>query len=297
MIEAKKALELIQGKLTTWLESMVAMLPNIALATLIVVVSWLAARLLRSLADRLMSRFVESATLRRLFGTILYVAIILLGAFMALSVMHLDKTVTSLLAGAGILGLALGFAFQDIASNFIAGILMAAQKPLKVGDLVETDGHLGVVQRIDLRTTELRNMQGLQVIIPNKDVFQRVLINYTRNGTRRVDLEVGISYTEDLGRVKQVTTGAVGAVKDVLIDRGVDLFYQRFDDSSIVFEVRFWITSVSNNHFHTVRSNVIMAIKAAYNETGITIPFPIRTLDLGVKGGERLANLLGPRSE
>jgi small-conductance mechanosensitive channel len=297
MLEAKKAIDLVQSKLTDWLEGLVVMLPNLVLAALIVVGFWLLAKLVRRLADRLMIRFFQSSTLQRLISTILYITIVLIGAFTALSVLHLDKTVTSLLAGAGILGLALGFAFQDIASNFIAGVLMAAQRPLRVGELVETTGQMGVVERIDLRTTELRNMQGLQVIIPNKDIFQSVLVNYTRNGLRRVDLEVGVSYGEDLRRVQKITIDAVKEVPDVLLDKGVDLFYQGFMDSSINFEVRFWITSVSNRHFHAVRSNAIMAIKAAYDQADITIPFPIRTLDFGIKGGQNLDTILSPRSQ
>jgi small conductance mechanosensitive channel len=295
MIEAKKALDLIQNKLVSWLEAMVEMLPNLALAAFIVVAFWLLARLVRSLANRILIQFFQSSTLQRLFGGTLYVTIVLIGAFAALSILHLDKTVTSLLAGAGILGLALGFAFQDIASNFIAGVLMAAQRPLAVGDLVETSGHIGVVERIDLRTTELRNLQGIQVIIPNKDIFQTVLLNYTRNGERRVDIKVSVSYGEDLERVKRVALEAMKSVPELLPDKGVDLFYQAFAESSIECEVRFWIASVSNNHFHTVRSNAIMAIKAAFNREGITIPFPIRTLDFGIKGGERLDTMLAGR--
>lgn len=285
MVEAKKALDLVQGKLFAWVEALVVMLPNMALATLIVLAFWLLARLARHLLGRVLGRVLRSATLQRLIGGAVHVTIVLIGAFMALSVLHLDKTVTSLLAGAGILGLALGFAFQDIASNFIAGVLMAAQRPLRVGDLVEAGGQVGLVRRIDLRTTEPYSTQGLQVIIPNKDIFQNVLINYTRNGTRRVDLVVGISYREDLANVRRVTLEAVGSVQGVLQDKDVDLFYQAFQDSSIGFEVRFWITSDSNRHFHAVRSDVIMAIKKAYDKEGITIPFPIRTLEFSQGGG------------
>lgn len=292
MLEAKNALDLIRSKLATWIESLVVMLPNLVLAVLIVVAFWLVARLVRKGMDRLLGKFFQSISLQRLISTLLYGSIMLIGLFTALSVLHLDKTVTSLLAGAGIIGLALGFAFQDIASNFIAGVLMASQHPIRVGDLIETAGELGVVQRIDLRTTELRNMQGVQVVVPNKDIFQNKLVNYTRNGIRRVDLELGVSFAEDLEAVARITAEAVKAVPDVLVDRGVDVFYQGVQESRVAFEVRFWIASQSNRHFHTVRSAVIVAVKQAYRREGITIPFPIRTLDFGVKGGQRLDAML-----
>lgn len=288
MLEAKKALDLIRSKLAAWIESLVVMLPNLVLSVLIVVGFWLVARLVRKALDKLLGRFFESTSLQRLISTLLYGSIMLIGLFTALSVLHLDKTVTSLLAGAGIIGLALGFAFQDIASNFLAGVLMASQHPIRVGDLIETAGEMGVVQRIDLRTTELRTMQGVQVVVPNKDIFQNKLINYTRNGVRRVDLELGVSFAEDFSHVARVSIEAVKAVPDVLVERGVDVFYQGVLESRVAFEVRFWITSDSNRHFHTVRSAVIVAIKEAYRREGITIPFPMRTLDLSIKGGQQL---------
>ncbi|MBK8498440.1 MAG: mechanosensitive ion channel family protein [Flavobacteriales bacterium] len=295
LMDLQRVLQLLQQKLLIWMEEFVRMLPNLVLAALVVVAFGLLARLARRLINKLVRRFIPGNTLQRLVANGVHTMVVLVGLFMALSILHLDKTVTSILAGAGILGLALGFAFQDIASNFIAGVLLAAQRPLRVGDLVQTAGQFGTVERIDLRTTELRDLQGRQVIIPNKEVFQSVLVNFTRYGVRRVDMPIGVSYADDLDRVKEVTTRAIRSVADVLLDKDIDIFYQSFGDSAIQLEARFWITSVSNRHFHTVRSNAIMAVRRAYREAGITIPFPIRTLDFGVKGGEKLdAMLSGP---
>ncbi|MCB0792752.1 MAG: mechanosensitive ion channel [Flavobacteriales bacterium] len=288
MLKVTEAVELIQQKLLSWTKDFVQMLPNLAVAAMIVVVGWMAARLARLLVRKLLGRWPIGPTLLRLVGNSIYLAVLLVGVFTALSVVHLDKTVTSILAGAGIIGLALGFAFQDLAANFVSGIFMAVQRPLRVGDLVETGGHFGVVQRIDLRTTEITNMQGLQVIIPNKEVFQGVLVNYTHNRIRRVDLEVGISYGEDLARAQRVTLDAVRGVEGLLPDQPLELFYTAFGDSSIDFELRFWVRAKDQSDFQAHQSAAIMAIKAAYNKEGITIPFPIRTLDFGIKGGEKL---------
>ena len=291
-MNATEAVELIQSKLLAWSKELVAMLPNFLLAVTIVFAGWLVARVVRNMTQRLMRRFTDSNTLNELVSSLFYLIVILIGAFAALSVLQLDKTVTTLLAGAGIVGLALGFAFQDIASNFIAGVIMAVQRPLRRGELVQTSGETGTVERIFLRTTELKNLQGLQVIIPNKDIFQSVLINYSRNGTRRVDLPVGVSYAEDLDHVKKVAMAAVETVPDVLLDKGIDVFFQGFGDSSIDLEVRFWVTSTSNRHYQEARSNAVMAVKAALDREGISIPFPIRTLDFGIKGGARLNEMI-----
>ncbi len=284
MIEAKKAIALVQNKLVAWLEALVGMLPNLALAAVTVIVFWLLARLARYVSKNIFKRFFLSASLARLFNGALYGTVLLIGIFAALSILQLDKTVTSLLAGAGILGLALGFAFQDIVSNFIAGILMAAQRPLEVGDLVETSGEIGIVKRIDLRTTQLRNLQGLQVIIPNKDIFQTNLINFSRNGTRRLDIGGRVSYKDDLAHVKEVALDAVGALEEALPEHAVELFYQKFAESSIDFEIRFWISASTNREFQSARSNAITAIKEAFDREGIAMPFPTRTMDPGAKG-------------
>lgn len=294
MKELKIALDMVQNRMAAWMEAMVDIFPELLLAALIVVVFWLIARVVRYASKSVLRRFFASRSLQRLFTGALYGIILLIGIFAALSILQLDKAVTSLLAGAGIIGLALGFAFQDIASNFIAGVLIAAQRPLAVGDLVETSGEIGVVKRIDLRTTQLRNLQGLQVIIPNKDIFQNNLINFTRNGTRRVDVNVGVSYGDDLEHVKNVAIKAVSALEVVLPENDVELFYQNFGDSSIDFQIRFWIAADSNKQYQSARSQAIMAIKKAFDKEDISIPFPIRTMDFGIKGGSRLDEVMAP---
>ncbi|HQW06912.1 MAG: mechanosensitive ion channel [Flavobacteriales bacterium] len=290
-----EGIRLVEEKLFDWIKTFIQMLPNVMLAALIVVIAWLLARLARYWSKRLVAKMTDSLTLRRLIGNSVYLLVVLIGLFGALSILHLDKTVTSILAGAGIIGLALGFAFQDIAANFISGITMAAQRPIRVGELIGTNDHIGTVERIDLRTTELRDLQGIQIIIPNKDIFQSVLMNYTRHGIRRVDIVVGVSYGDDLQKAELVTIEAVRSVPERLQDHEVELYYQGFGDSSIDLEVRFWINATSNAHYNDMRSRAIKAIKSAYDREGITIPFPIRTLDFGIKGGQKLDAMLSER--
>jgi len=295
MIEAKDALGLIESKLVGWSKELIRMLPNLVLAAVIVVAGWLLAKLVRSGVEKLLVRTQIGRSLRNLICNAVYLLIIVIALFGALSILHLDKTVTSILAGAGIVGLALGFAFQDIAANFISGVAMAVQRPIRTGELVEVAGQLGIVERIDLRTTEIKSLQGLQVIIPNKEIFQNVLTNYTRNGSRRVDLDVSVSYGDDLAKVEQVTVEAVKTIDGLLPGHDVELFYEEFGDSSINFEVRFWVSSKSQGYYKGRKSAAIVAIKAAYDKNDIMIPFPIRTLDFGIKGGEKLNAMLSER--
>lgn len=297
MIETQEAFGLIQSKLLGWAKELIRMFPNILLAAAIVVVGWLVAKLMRSVVTKILARTKLGLSLRRLISNSVFLLVLMVGLFGALSVLHLDKTVTSILAGAGIVGLALGFAFQDVAANFISGVAMAVQRPMRKGDLVEAGGQIGVVERIDLRTTELRSLQGLQVFIPNKNIFQSVLTNYTYNGERRVDLDVGVSYGDDLEKVKNVTIEAVKTIDGLLPGHEVELFFKEFGDSCINLEVRFWVSSKSQGYYKGRRSAAIVAIKSAYDKNDIMIPFPVRTMDFGIKGGEKLDAMLRDRKD
>ena len=129
------------------------------------------------------------------------------------------------------------------------------------------------------------------MIIPNREVLQNPVTNYTKTHDRRVDLEVGVSYGDDLEKVKEITLNAVRKLENLLPDKEVQLYYKEFGDSSINFVVMFWIRYLDESKFLAARSSAIMNIKKAYNENDITIPFPIRTLDFGIKGGEKLSDM------
>ncbi len=287
----RKAADILYDKLESWLEALTAMLPNMVVAVLVIIIFFIIAKILRMMSSRLFNRMSDKTAINSLFSTIVYLITIGIGLMMALIVLHLEQTVTSLLAGAGIIGLALGFAFQDISANFISGILIAFRKPIQVDDIIEVKGYTGIVEKIDLRVTVIRTFQGLHVIIPNKEVFQNAVTNYTKTYNRRIDLEVGISYAEDLEKVKDVTIEAVSKLPYLLPEKEVNLFYNEFGDSSINFTIMLWIHYPDEPGFLKARSDAIIAIKKAFDKNGITIPFPIRTLDFGIKGGEKLTDM------
>jgi small conductance mechanosensitive channel len=174
----------------------------------------------------------------------------------------------------------------------MSGIIMSVRMPFRVGDIIETQDKLGTVQHMNLRATIVRSFQGQHHIIPNKDVFQNIITTYSIYGERRIDLEVGVSYGDDLEQVKQVTLQAVNSISSLIQDDPIQFFYTEFGESSINFEVRFWVNFKIQPDFLQARSEAIMAIKKAYDENDITIPFPIRTLDFGIKGGEKLTEML-----
>lgn len=270
------------AKISGWIEGFVQSLPNILAALVILILFWIGGKVLRRTARLGLRHVTQHRGLIDLLSGALYLTILAVGMFVALGVLDLDRTVTTLLAGAGIIGLALGFAFQDIAQNFISGVILTLRRPFRDGDIIETNDFLGTVERINMRATELRTFQGQKVIIPNSKVFQNPVTNYSDRGTRRVDIVVGISYDDDLEEVRRVALDAVRALAVRDERRDVELFYHQFGESSIDFELRFWIPFLRWTDFLHARSEAIIAIRKAFDARGITIPFPIRTLDFGV---------------
>lgn len=284
-MDFSKALELINNKLREWSTTGIKLVPNFLLAILVGIVGIFVAKFIKNIAAKLLTRFSHNRALNNLFGSVIYIFCIGVVIFVALSVLNLDKVVTSILAGAGILGLALAFAFQDIATNFMSGIFISFRKPIKVGDIVQIKDFMGKVENISLRDTVIRTFQGQMVIIPNKEVFQNPIENFSLLGKRRMDIEIGVSYGEDLERVKEITLKAVEDLPGMADDSETTLYFTAFGDSSINYSLRIWSDNCEQPGYLELRSLAIIKIKQAYDAADIMIPFPIRTIDFGIKGG------------
>jgi len=279
--------EEVVSKLERWGAQFVLLLPNLGVAMVVLIVAWVASVVAGKLVARFIGRVSESRALNELIRKLVRFAVVAAGFIVALSVLQLDEAASTFLAGAGIVGLALGFAFQDLSANFIAGVAMAMRRPVEIDDLLESNDVTGLVKRIELRSTWLETLDGKIVMIPNRKIFENVLINHSRLGRRRVELEVGVSYAEDLEEVQRVASAALATVTPRL-DRPTEIFFQKFGDSSITFVGRFWIEYRTQADYLAARSAAIVAIRRAFAESGITIPFPIQTLDFGIAGGVAL---------
>lgn len=287
-MDINKITDLLQSKLNGWFEALIKLLPNILMAAVILVIGIYIAKFTRKIANKLIAKISHNLTLNNLFSSIVYLSVLGVVIFTVLSILQLDKAVTSILAGAGILGLALAFAFQDIATNFMSGIFISFRKPLKVGDIVQVKDYIGKIIDVNLRDTVMETFQGQTVIIPNKEVFQNPIENYSYLKKRRFDLSVGVSYGEDLDKVKEITLKAVSDIEELSKEYETKVFFVGFGDSSINLSVRMWIDNPEQSIYNKVGSEAIVKIKKAYDANDIMIPFPIRTLDFGIKGGVTL---------
>jgi len=287
-------LGLIIEKLSAWIESGVAMIPNLLLASVLLIIFFVVGSYIKKALEQVFGKVFDSSAVSSLLAAIGKIVFICFGFFFALDLLGLQKAVFSLLAGAGIIGLAIGFAFQDLAENFLAGLMLGVRKPFEPGDLIRSNDQYGTVERLNLRNTIIRDFNGQIIYIPNKEVFKNVLENYSQSGRRRIVLGVGVSYGENLDHVEDTLRSALEQLSFRANDSDVDVWALEFGDSSINFSVRYWIDYPDGEvgYFKAIHLGV-KAIKDAFDDEGIVIPFPIRTLDFGIKGGQNLAEPMG----
>lgn len=284
----ENAIQIVTEKIGGWIDQIISMLPNFVIAVLIIVVFYLISRLLSKILRSTLSRFTQNVAVVKLITSFTRIGVMAAALFIALGIMELEKTVTSLLAGVGIIGLAIGFAFKDAIANFLSGIYITFKSTVNVGDIVEFDNHMGTVSSIGLRAVKIDTFQGQEVVIPNRLIFEDIYKHYTVNHIRRIDLNVGVSYGEDLQKVEDITLNAIKRIDYLLQSKPIDLYFLEFGDSSINFVVRYWVNFHKQTDYLKALSDGIKNIKSDYDANDITIPFPIRTLDFGIKGGKTL---------
>ena len=297
LIELDKFWPLINEKLQTWFEAGIQHLPNMVVAIFIAIVFSIIARIVGKVTQRVLRKALDSKQIADLLSSIIKVIVLLSGIFVALDFLGLQGTVTSLLAGAGIIGLAIGFAFQDMTENLIAGIAMGIRKPFQIGDIVKAEDIFGTVKTINLRNTLVETFFGQLEVIPNKILFRNVLTNYTINGIRRIEIPVGISYADDPELAAEVIVDALNQCDFIIKQEETAVFAESFADSSINLLVWFWIDYPGETGFMKARHEAIVKIKSSLEQADILIPFPIRTLDFGAKGGEKLNTMLSKKSD
>ena len=278
-LDWKRFVEIISGKLTGWLEAGVAHLPNVAASILIFLFFYVAGSIVFRTTTKVFSRMLDSRAIADLAASSIRVFVLVLGLFLALGVLGLQKTVFSLLAGAGILGLAIGFAFQDLAENLIAGFMLGVRKPLQPGDLIRSNNQLGHVHRLNLRNTIVDDFNGQRIYIPNKEVIKNVLENFSKTGRRRIECRVGIRYDQDLEEALSVMRTALEELPFVDADEDVEVWANDFGDSGIQCLCRYWFVYPNGKagYFEAVDSG-IRALKQSLDAKGIVIPYPVRTV-------------------
>jgi small-conductance mechanosensitive channel len=231
----------------------------------------LAARLVaRLLADRFSAH--HGQLIRRV------VFYLVLGLFIASTLRELGFSLAVLMGAAGVLTVAVGFASQTSASNLISGLFLIGERPFETGDIIRVGSTTGEVLSIDALSVKLRTFDNLFVRIPNETLIKSEVTTLTRFPIRRVDLTVGVAYKEDIERVREVLFDVADRNR-LCLDEPPPLFiFQGFGDSSLNIQFSVWAT---RENFLALRNSITAEIKAAFDQAGIEIPFPHRSLYAG----------------
>ncbi len=270
-------------------DSAITFFSKVAFAVLIFAAFYFVANFLRQYCLKFYKKiFKKQHSVANFISFVIYVLLLIIGGFTALEIIGLEGIVTKMLAGAGLLGVVAGFAFKEIGSNIFAGVLINAQRPFKVGEWVEVGGHFGQVSDISMITTSIKTPTGQEVFVPNQVIFQAAFTNYSSYGKRRVVFQSGVSYGDDLEKVRCVALEEIGHIKAVLSDQPVDFYFTSVGSSTYDFEVRFWIKFKNQTDYLEAMNETIMRIKKRFEQEDISLAYSVMSLDFGVKGGVNL---------
>ena len=258
---------------------------NVLYALIIFVIGRWVAKLISELVEKAMVKAKIDAILHKFVKNIVYLGLLAFVIIAALDRVGVEMTSFAVVLGAA--GLAVGLALQGSLSNFAAGILLVIFRPFKVGDVVEISGKLGVVKQIQIFNTVLSSPDNVRIIVPNAQVTGGNILNYTVNGTRRVDLVIGVSYEDDLKKTREVIEGVIAKDERVLEEPASVVAVKELADSSVNFVVRPWVNAAD---YWDVYFDMTEKIKVALDSAGITIPFPQR--DVHVKNGKSTGQAL-----
>ena len=261
-IKMEENLELIQ-------ELVVLYGVKILMALVIFVIGKWVVKKLSNMIESLMQKNEVDPAIRNFTGSIIYYTLLIFVCIAALG--QLGIQTASFVAIVGAAGLAVGLALQGSLSNFAAGVLLLIFRPFKVGDFVEIAGTSGVIQSIQIFTTELNTPDNKKVIVPNGGVISGNIVNYSANDTRRVDLIFGIGYSDDIDSAKKVIEGILQADKRVLEIPEATVAVVELADSSVNFVCRPWVKTAD---YWGVYFDLTEAVKKAFDSNGISIPFP-----------------------
>ena len=259
-----------------WLRFVTA-LPNIGLAVLALLGTWVLALACRSVFGAMLRRSRLRPSLTEFLLTTTTVIVWTLGVLIALAIVFPSLTPAKLLATIGLGSVAIGFAFKDVFENFLAGALIMLRKPMRIGDFIECGEVTGHVEKITIRDSYVRKTDGVLILVPNSYIFKNPVFIETDRKLRRFEIICGVAYGEDVDEAQKVIREALEGLDAVDTSRSVQVFAREFNSSSIDFTVRWWADSAPIG-MHKSRDQVVRAIKRALDDAKIEIPFPYRTM-------------------
>ena len=246
---------------------------GIVLASLLIVLGFFLARWLeKRLTSRLVERKVKAEVVH-LIRRIFYILVVVILVITALGLLNVPLAAFAFISGA--LAIGVGFGAQNIINNFISGWILMWERPIRIGDWVEIGEDIGVVEEINTRSTRLKRIDGVHLLLPNSKLLEDTVINWTRvDNILRSVVRVGVSYSSDVVVVKSLLDKVVHAHEGILTKPEPQVIFEDFGDSSLVFDVYFWIDMSEGRSLRGTRSELRFEIAKIFEENGIIIAFP-----------------------
>lgn len=274
----QEAVSTAWAKVQAMLDGLIVMLPNLVLAVIVFALFYAAAKAFKTLVRRLTRRHRQARSLGLVLGRLSQGLIVLVGLFVALSIVIPSFKAGDLIQLLGISGVAIGFAFRDILQNFLAGILILLTEPFKLDDQIIFKEFEGTVENIQTRATTIRTYDGRRIVIPNSDLFTNSVTVNTAFEHRRLEYDIGIGYGDDIDRAKELILDAIASVDKVLKDPPPEALVMELADSTVNIRARWWVTPPRRAEALDSRDKVLSAIKKKLTTNGIDLPFPTQQI-------------------
>jgi small-conductance mechanosensitive channel len=251
--------------------------PLILLTTLIIAAAWLISRMVGALARRFFVSRVESPLLLAVLVRLFAIPVFLLGVYFVLQVAGLTRLALTVLGGTGLAGIIIGFAFRDIAENFLASLLLSIRNPFRRGDLIEVAGHKGVVQNLNTRSTVLLTLDGTHVQIPNATVYKSTITNFSSNDSRRAQFGIGIGYDSPTAKAQTLILDVLRNHPAVLAEPEPLVLVHELGPATVNLKVSYWFDS-STYAPNKINSALLRISKNVLLQGGIDLPDPAREI-------------------
>ncbi len=261
------ALERIDG----WVDGAVKLAPNFIAATIVFLVFFFVAALLKRIVVKTSSSRGRS-NLGEVLGGFIRAATLIMGGLVSATIVVPSLNPGDLVAGLGVSSVAIGFAFKDILQNWLAGLLILLRQPFEVGDQIEVNGFVGKVDHIETRATIIRTFDGQKAVIPNSDIYTNAVLVKTGFEKRRSQYDIGIGYGDDIEEAQQIITDVLKSVEGIETEPAPEAFPWDLAASWVTIRARWW-TNSQRGDVVKVRSEAILKIKRALDEAGIDMPY------------------------
>lgn len=261
----------------------IEVLPRLALSILVIIAGMLIAKFLTEMYKRKILKKAEDPLMARFLAQAIKIVFVVIAVLLALQVAGLTGVATGILTAAGGAAIVLGFAFQDIGKNFLAGIILAFNRPFDINDTIKVDDMFGKIKALSFRYMHIKTFDGRDIYIPNSDVLTKPVENYTADGFFRNDFTVGIGYEDDIDEAKQIIQSILDANEFIVHDDDHENFV--FEDelaaSTVNLKIYFWVyTKDYRKSGIVIKGNLIRKIKEALESKGLNLPANITELKL-----------------